>query len=136
MEPSSKAEITERPEITERKIAKRIAEAGIRLRFDRVALRLLDGVKAAFDQTLPIDQSLAFTVTAPIKLPAKTSAALQERLRQLPTQGLSTTINGNGIRARMVKNTRRNAPRVIGFVHNPENNADLLLDIAETCLSR
>ena len=96
IEPSSKAEITER------KIAKRIAEAGIRLRFDRVALRFLDGVKAAFDQTLPIDQSLAFTVTAPIKLPAKTSAALQERLRQLPTQGLSTTINGNGIRARMV----------------------------------
>ena len=106
MEPSSKAEITER------KIAKRIAEAGIRLRFDRVALRFLDGVKAAFDQTLPIDQSLAFTVTAPIKLPAKTSAALQERLGQLPTQGLSTTINGNGIRARMVKNTRRHGYKI------------------------
>jgi hypothetical protein len=94
-------------EMIEAKIAERIAATGIRLRFDKVALRLLDGVKAGVSQILPIDQSIAFTVTAPIKFPAKTSAALQECLRQLHAQGLSTAINGNKIRARIVKNTPR-----------------------------
>jgi hypothetical protein len=121
-------------QMTEAKIAERIAAAGIRLRFDKVALRLLDGVKEAIGQTLPTDQRIVFTVTAPIKLPAKTSAALQERLRQLRSQELNTTIHGNEIRARIVKNTSRHMPRVIGFVHNPDIDADLLLTIAETSL--
>jgi hypothetical protein len=121
-------------EMIEAKTAERIAATGIRLRFDKVALRLLDGVKAGVGQILPIDQSIAFTVTAPIKLPAKTSAALQECLPQLHAQGLSTAINGNEIRARIVRNTSRHMPRVVGFVHNPDINADLLLTIAETSL--
>jgi hypothetical protein len=114
----------------EKKITQRLAAAGIRLRFDKVALRLLDGVRAALAQSLPEDQSIAFTVTAPIKLPAKTSAALQEWLRRLPTHGLATTINGNEIRARIINNSTSGMPRVIGFVHN----ADLALDIAEASL--
>jgi hypothetical protein len=118
----------------EKKMTQRIAAAGIRLRFDKVALRLLDGVKAALAQSLPEDQSVAFTVTAPIKLPAKTSAALQEWLRRLPTQGLATTINGNEIGARIINNSTSGMPRVIGFVHNAECNADLALDIAEASL--
>lgn len=128
MKPISKAEMTEA------KIAERIAAAGIRLRFDKVALRLLDSVKASVGQVLAKDQSIAFTVTAPIKLPAKTTAALQECLRQLGCEGLNTAINGNEIRARIIKNASRHMPRVIGFVHNSDTNADLLLTIAETSL--
>jgi hypothetical protein len=121
-------------EIIEEKISNRIAASGIRLRYDRVAMRLLSEVKAVVAQVVPVDQSIAFTITAPIKRPAKTSATLQERLRQLRTSGLSTTINGNEIRARIVIKTSSNMPRVTGFVHNPESNADLILDIAEASL--
>jgi hypothetical protein len=121
-------------EAIEKTITQRIAAAGIRLRFDRVALRLLEGVKSALAQSLPEDQSIAFTVTAPIKLPAKTSVALQEWLRRLPTHGRETTINGNEIRARIINHTTSGMPRVIGFVHNAECNADFALDIAEASL--
>jgi hypothetical protein len=126
------ARLAPKAEITEMMIMQRIAATGIRLRFDKVALRLLDVVKTGLGPMLPVGQSIAFTVTAPIKLPSKTSADLQEQLRQLRTQRLNTTINGNEIRARIVSNISSNMPRVIGFVHNAESDADLLLDIAET----
>lgn len=128
------AEMASKTDTIERKISKRIAAAGIRLRFDKVALRLIDGVKAHVGQSLPADQSILFTVTAPVKLAAKTSSALQEWLARLRSEGRSTTINGNEIRARIVLRIPSDMPRVMGFVHNPENNADLLLDIAETSL--
>jgi hypothetical protein len=123
-----------RATVIEEMITQRVVAAGIRLRFDKVALRLLDGVKASVAQALPAGQTIAFTVTAPIKLPAKTSAALQQWLHRLPTHGLSTTINGNQIRARIINHTANDMQRVIGFVHNAESNADLALDIAETSL--
>src|SRR5579875_2859414 len=89
----------------EEEITRQMAASGIRLRFDKVALRLLDDVKAAVSQRLPAGQSIAFTVTAPIRLPAKTSVALQEWLRRPGTQGWSTTIHGNKVRARLLNNT-------------------------------
>ena len=128
LRPSSKAELIEGT------IAKRIAAAGIRVRCDKVALRLLEAVKAGVGQTLPTRQSIAFTITAPIRFPAKTAAAVQEQLREFRTQRLSTTIHGNEIRARAIENVSRGMPPVIGFVHNPEHSADLLLDIVETSL--
>jgi len=120
-----------RAAVIEEMIAQRVVAAGIRLRYDKVALRLLVGVKASVAQALPASQSIAFTVTAPIKLPAKTSAALEQWLHRLPTHGLSTTINGNTIRARIINHTAKDIQRVIGFVHNAESNAELALDIAE-----
>ncbi len=128
-EPASKAETTER------EIAERIASAGIRLRFDKVASRLIDGLKASVVQILPEDQSILFTVTAPIKHPAKTSAALQELLRDLPDGEFRKTINGNEVRARKVNLVLTGMPRVMGFVHYPESNAYLILDLAESNLS-
>ena len=115
----------------EKTITNRIAETGVHLRFDKVALRFLEGVKAGVVQRLPRDQSIVFTVTAPIKLPAKTSATLQEQLLRLSTQRVGTTMNGNEIRARMVQIASSGMPVVTGFVHNPESKADLILDIAE-----
>lgn len=120
---------------TEREIAERIASAGIRLRFDKVALRLIDGLKASVVEVFPEDQSIVFTVTAPIKHPAKTSAALQRLLRDLPSGNIRQTINGNEVCARKVNAVLTGMPRVMGFVHNPESNADLILDIAESNLT-
>ena len=121
-------------EMSEGKIMKRIAATGVRLRCDRVAVRLLDDVKAAIGQILAEDQTIAFTVTAPIKRPSKTTVALQEHLRHLRIEALSTTINGNALCARIVNHTSCYMPRVIGFVHNPDINASFLLEIAETSL--
>jgi len=120
-EPASKAETIER------EIAEQIASAGIWLRFDKVALRLIDGLKAGVVQILPEDQSILFTVTAPIKHPAKTSAALQEVLRDLPDGEFRKTINGNEVRAGKVDTVLTGMPRVMGFVHNPEGNSNLIL---------
>ena len=119
----------------EEKITSRMNAAGIRIRSDKEALRLLACVKAGVAATLAADQSIAFTVTAPIKLPAKTCAALLEWLLDRSDDwDLGTTINGNEVRARMINNTTSDKPRVIGFVHNPESSADLVLEIAETSL--
>jgi hypothetical protein len=128
------AEPVSNAETAEAKITKQIAAAGVRLRFDKVALRLLESVKTGVVRTLPKDQSILFTVTAPIKLPAKTTAALQEWLCHMRVHASSTTINGNHIRARLVKRVPGDKPRVLGFVHNTESKADALLEIAELSL--
>jgi hypothetical protein len=118
----------------EKEVIRRIAAAGVRLRFDRVANRLLNEVKAAVVQTLAVDRTIAFTVTAPIRLPAKTTIALQQWLKRLEPELSSTLIHGNEIHARMIRNTTSDMPRVLGFVHNPSSNPEQLLDIAEMSL--
>ena len=129
------AEPASKHRTTEQEIAERIATAGVRLRFDKVALRLVDGLKSEITQILPGDQSIIFTVTAPIKHPAKTRAALQELLCDMPVGELCKTINGNVVRVRRVNAISAGMPRVIGFVHNPLSNAELILDLAEWNLS-
>ena len=119
---------------TEDKITQRIAAAGIRLRFDRVALSLLEGIRGSMAETVPVGQVIAFTITAPIKLPTRTDTALQEWLHRLGAHRLGTTINGNRIRAGRMIDSRGDVPKVIGFVHNPESNADVALDIVEASL--
>ena len=118
----------------EAKIVERIAAAGIRLRRDKVALRLLASVQAGVGPGVPADQCIAFAVTAPIRLPAKTSAALQECLRRLRSEGLSTVLHGNEVRARLVRHTAGGVPRVMGFVHNPDVDGEVLLTIVATGL--
>lgn len=132
----SSGELASNAETTEREIGARIASAGIRLRFDKVALRLIDGLKASAGQILAEDQSILFTVSAPIKNPAKTSAAIQGLLRDLPDGEFCRMIKGNEVRVRKVNAVLAGMPRVMGFVHNPEINSDLILDLAESNLSR
>jgi len=130
-----KAEPVSKAETIEREIAERIAAAGLRLRFDKVALRLVNGLKASVAQIVPEDRSIIFTVTAPIRHPAKTSAALQDLLSDLPAGELRRIIHGNKVRARQVTTDSNGMPKVIGFVHNPESDAGLILDLAERSLS-
>ena len=130
-----KAEPVSKAETIEREIAERIAAAGLRLRFDKVALRLVNGLKASVAQIVPEDRSIIFTVTAPIRHPAKTSAALQDLLSDLPAGELRRIIHGNQVRARQVTTDSNGMPKVIGFVHNPESDAGLILDLAERSLS-
>jgi hypothetical protein len=111
-----------------------------RLRFDKVALRLVRGVRGALEGAVPEGLSVVFAVTAPIREPAKTMAALAETIRVRLSNGAAPgeraeTIHGNRIRVRLVTNRSRHPARIAGFVHNPEPSPGALLDMAQLLLN-
>jgi hypothetical protein len=113
--------------------------AKVRLRFDRVALGFMARLRAALADSVPEGKTVLVTITAPIRLDGKTAAELEEKIRstlarRLTRLDLSETIYGNRIRVRLAKVAARRAPKVVGFVHNPDTDADILLEIAESLL--
>ena len=119
----------------EREIAERAAAAKLRLRFDKAVVRLVGRLKAALAGIVPEDQTIIFTVSAPIRLPAKTAAALESVVRGgLPGSELRSIVHGNQVQVRRVTGVPSAMPRVVGFVHNPESDAGLILDLARSRL--
>jgi len=118
-------------------VAGRIAKP--RLRFDKVALRFVKDLQAALHEAVPDGKAVILTITAPIRLPAKTAAALEERIRvglaraskQLEVKG---TIHGNQVQARLAKGISPQASKVIGFVHNPDADPEVLLRLTQSLL--
>jgi hypothetical protein len=119
------------PERYEQRIAARLAAAGCRLRHDKVALRLVEGVKAGLPQEACNARIIVFTVTAPIKHPAKTIATLVHLLTDVPAKGLRTIVHGNLVHARRLAGVSSGTAGVFGFVHNPDYEGGFLLDLAE-----
>jgi hypothetical protein len=112
-----------------------------RLRFDRVVLGLFRRLRAGIAPSVPDGDAVLITVTAPIRLPAQTAAALEDRVRdglaKRPTHvEIDEAMCGNQVRARVVKDVSRRTPKVIGFVHNPDSDADLLLDLTQAMLQQ
>jgi hypothetical protein len=110
-----------------------------RLRFDRVALGLVGRLQAALSAFVPDGEAIVVTVTAPIRLPAKTAAELEGKIRdglaRRPAQlEISDTICGNQVRVRLVTGVSRRMPKVIGFVHNPDSDPDVLLGLTQSLL--
>jgi hypothetical protein len=106
----------------------------LHLRFDKVAIRLMQRLQAAVGETAPNGVTVLLTVTAPIRLAAKTAEALEERIQALLARGSpgrddKGTIHGNSIRMRLVRHSIEQGPKMIGFVHNPDSDALLLLDL-------
>jgi hypothetical protein len=105
-----------------------------RLRFDRVATRLIDGLRAGLGTAAPEGMTLLVTVTAPIRLPAKTTAAIEDKIRRslgrLPGCIESGTMHGNGVQIHLLRGASPTPPRLVGFVHNPD--ADPLVLVAMT----
>lgn len=121
------------------RIAARGGIATPRLRFDRVALRLVRRLQARLGESVPDGRTLIVTITAPIRVPSKTAAALEGRIRTCLARrsaqaDAKDTIHGNQIRVRLVKGGSTRAPKVIGFVHNPDSDADVLLDITHSLI--
>ncbi len=111
-----------------------------RLRFDRVARRLVRDLQAVLAGAVPEQAAVIVTVTAPIRLPSRTVAAVNMRIRDHLAGGatdpeLDETICGNGVRARIVRSNFRKAPKVIVFVCNPEPPPERLLELAEALLA-
>ena len=110
-----------------------------RLRFDKVVLRLIGGLQAALREAVPDGQAVMLTVTAPIRLPGKTAAALESRIRDRLARRsaraeIAETIHGNRVRVRIVTGVPAKSSKVIGFVHNPETDAEMLLNLAQSLL--
>ena len=59
----------------------------IHLRFDRVALRFVDDVQSSLNAIVPDGNTLMFTITAPIRLAAKTAIMLAEKVRGAVAHG-------------------------------------------------
>ncbi len=111
-----------------------------RLRFDKVVIWLLEGLRSTFDEIVPDGMTVLLTVTAPIRLPSKTASVIEEKTRSLlqlqsPPREKSDTIYGNCVRIRLWKHGSRRAPKFIGFVHNPESDARLLLNLTQDLLA-
>ena len=112
-----------------------------RLRFDRVALRLVDDLRTALGGSVPDGQTVLVTITAPIRLPARTAAAIEEKIRKLvatraaPAR-LTGTIHGNEIQVHLLKGGTGRTARLIGFVHNPDSDPGILIDVARALLAR
>jgi hypothetical protein len=126
---------------TKQRIADRGGRTKTRLRFDRVALRFVRRLQEALSGSVPDDRTLILTITAPIRVPSKTAAALEDSIRtylaRQPAQGKAKhTIHGNQIRVRLVKGGSRRTTKVIGFVHNPDSDPDVLLDITLSLIER
>src|SRR5260370_20963214 len=58
-----------------------------RLRFDKVATRLIEGLQAALGEIVPDGMTVLLTITAPIRLPSKTAASLEDKILTLISRG-------------------------------------------------
>jgi hypothetical protein len=105
-----------------------------RLRFDKVALRLVRNLSAALAQAVPGKRTLVITVTAPIRLPAQTVAEVAAHLERPTPKTFNRIVCGNRVRARVLACRVQGSPRVIVFVHNPEPPPDGLFRLVESCL--
>ena len=127
--------------ITKQRIAERGGLTKPRLRFDRVALGFVRRLQAALSASVPDGRTLILTITAPIRAPSKTAAALEDNIRtylaRQSGEGVAKhTIHGNQIRVRLVKGGSRQTTKVIGFVHNPDSDPDVLFDITLSLIER
>jgi hypothetical protein len=111
------------------------------LRRDKVVVRLVTRLRSALRELVPGGLTVIVTVTAPIRLASKTAAALEEKIRACLARSSSLgmrrdeTIHGNQVRVRFVKSRTQRAPKLIGLVHNPDTDPDMLLKVARSLLS-
>lgn len=130
----------------DRGIAEEIARAGgtsvskLGLRFDRVVVRILDDLSRFTERAAPANRCVLVTISAPIRLPARTERVLEQEIDALLPGRLASTdqaadVHGNKVRLRLVDSPSKRPQRLIGFVHNPDIDATRLLDLAEQWLS-
>ena len=77
-----------------------------RLRFDKVATRLMERLRATLGESVPDGMTVLVTVTAPILLASKTAASLEGKIQSLLERGAlgrddKDTIHRNRVRIRL-----------------------------------
>ncbi|HWF00410.1 MAG TPA: hypothetical protein VG248_11480 [Caulobacteraceae bacterium] len=114
--------------------------AAPRLRFDKVAVRLVRSVCSALEPAVPEGLCVAFAVSAPIREPSKTTKALCATIRAQLASGavpgtVAQTIHGNAIQARLMTKRSAHPTRIFGFIHNHDPAPDALFDMAQRLLN-
>jgi hypothetical protein len=109
------------------------------LRFDKVATWLIQRLQTALGEIVPHGMTVFLTITAPIRLPSKTAAALEDKIQTLLGRGWlgqdeKDTIHGNRVHIRLLKGESERAPKMIGFVHNPDSDPLLFLNMTRELL--
>jgi hypothetical protein len=109
-----------------------------RLRFDKAVLRLIGRLQSCLHQAVPDGKTLIVTVTAPILLPGKTAATLEDKIRgslahRSAGLEIKDMIHGNQVRVRLAKSFRGTS-KVIGFVHNPDSDPEVLFGVTDLLL--
>lgn len=110
-----------------------------RLRFDKVATRLMERLQTALGETVPDGMTVLLTITAPIRLASKTAAALEHKIQTLLARGSTgrdekDVIHGNRVRIRLLRDETGGAQRMIGFVHNSDTDSLLLMSMTRELL--
>jgi hypothetical protein len=120
----------------EREIVERLRTAKLRPRFDKVALRLVSELKAALASVVPEGRSVVFTISAPIRLPAKPTSgagkhgALQPPRRRAPCD----RARRRGSNPPAGRRPQAHAQGAGFFMHSLESDASAILAVAEARL--
>jgi hypothetical protein len=112
-----------------------------RLRFDRVATGLVARVQRAIAADVPEGRTAVLTITAPIRLAARTAAAIEQRMSELLARRAAdvqtrATIHGNRVSLAIIAGGSAGTAPVVGFVHNPDMDAGTLIDMTRVLLAR
>jgi hypothetical protein len=113
-----------------------LGPSGFGLRLDRVVVGVLGDLRAFADAAAPADVTVLVTLSAPIRLPAKTVVDLKREIVALlaeaaPRADRAANHHGNDVRVRLVETSASRTLSLVGFVHNADSPAAPLLDIAE-----
>ena len=86
-----------------------------RLRFDKVVTRLMERLQATLGETVPDGMTVLLTITAPIRVPSKTAASLEDKIQTLlgrgsPGRDEKATIHGNRVRIRLSSRSTARSP--------------------------
>lgn len=116
------------------------SRAKLRLRFDKVVVRLERRLQAALRDVVPNGMMVVVTVTAPIRVPAKTILGLENKVRALlrkpPSTGQKGTIHGNRVWIRFERTRSTKAPILMTLVHNAGSDPRILLEVTHTLLEK
>jgi transcriptional regulator len=112
-----------------------------RLRFDKVATSLIERLQATIGEIVPDGITVWLTITAPIRLPSKTAASLEDKIqtllrRESPGRDVKASIHRNRVQIRLLRGESERAPKIIGFVHDSDSDPLLLLNMTRELLEQ
>jgi hypothetical protein len=99
----------------------------------------MERLQATLGKTVPDGMTVLLTITAPIRLPSKTAASLEDKIQTLlqrgsPGRDEKEMIHGNGVQIRLLRGESERAPKMVGFVHNSDSDPLLLLNMTRELL--
>ncbi|MBS0376452.1 MAG: hypothetical protein JSR73_17870 [Proteobacteria bacterium] len=120
--------------------SRRPAAGRIRLRFDRVVLSTARRLREGLAASVPPGGALVVTLSAPIRVAARTAALIvasaRPRLVARSRTVLQCRILGNSVRVALLDGGGAARARVACFVHNADSDVALLLRCCRRLLSQ